>query len=144
MTRFCVFVKFRHYFFSELLKIRPHQVNLQPRPVDVGVVHFHETVSVIIVRCETSGSDSAFGHCLHLHARKRAHGCDHLAIRVGNSVFVPVDDCARPCFPSHVPPMAADGEPPFPSFPFFDGVLNVRERIEFEDSEQTRSIGMHP
>lgn len=144
MTRFYVFVKFRHYFFQNSSKIRPHQVNLQPRPVDVGVVHFHKTVGVVIVCCEASGSDAALGHGHHLHARKRAHGRDHFAIRIGNFVSVLVDGATRPSLPSLVAPLTADGEPPSPSFTFFDRVLDIRKWIEFEDSEQTRSIGMHP
>lgn len=96
-------------------EVRLHQINQQPRPVNVGVVHFDKTVGVVVIGREVGLSDATFGHGLHLHARKRAHGRDDLAIRVGDLVFVLVDDAARPGFPALVTPLAADGEPPFPS-----------------------------
>ena len=113
-------------YFSE---IRFHQHDFNPRSVDVGVVHLHKAVSVVIVCGEAGFSDAAFGYGLNLYARKRTHGCDDFAISISNLVFVLVDDAAGPGFPTLVAPVAADGEFPFPSLSFFDGVLDIRKGL---------------
>ena len=125
-------------------EVRSHQIDQQPRPVNVGVVHFDKTIGVVVIGCEVGLSDAALGHGLHLHTRKHAHGRDDLAIRVGDFVFVLVDDAARPGFPALVTSLAADGERPFPSLSFFDGILDIREGIDLDDSKQAASHGMHP
>ena len=113
-------------YFSE---IRFHQLDFNPRAVNVGVVHLHKAVSVVIVCGEAGFSDAAFGYGLNLYARKRTHGCDDFAISISNLVFVLVDDKAIPCLPAFVAPLVTDGKSPFPSLPFFDGVLDIRKGL---------------
>ena len=63
-------------------KSYPYQFDFNPRAVNVGVVHLHKAVGVVVISCEAGFPDAAFGHGLHLHARKRAHGRDDFAICV--------------------------------------------------------------
>ena len=122
----------RFFLSQSSSEIRFHQIHLQPRAINVGVVHLYKAEGVVEISGEAGFSDAAFGYGLHLHAGKRAHGRDDFAICISNLVFILVDDKAVPCFPTLITPSVADGKSPFPSLPFFDGVLDIRKGIKFE------------